>query len=99
MVVEYDTADAKGATLRQHLEQIGKAGPVIEPPDHAEHVWHWFWELSASRGGNGFAAMPVPHVEIEAWARLVGAEPDEWEIRALRAMDAAFLAELAKRKG
>jgi hypothetical protein len=42
--------------------------------------------------------MPVTHLEIEAWARLVGAELDEWEVRAIRAMDMAFLAELAKRK-
>lgn len=28
--------------------------------------------------------------------QLVGAEPEAWEIRALRAMDGAYLAEMAK---
>ena len=98
MVVEYDTTDAKGVTMRRHLEQVGKAGPNAEPPGAAEHVWAWFWELSAARGSNGFAPMPVTHLEIEAWARMVGAELAEWEVRAIRAMDVAFLAELAKRK-
>jgi hypothetical protein len=98
VVVQFDTADAKGATLRHHLAQVGKAGPDAEPPEAGEHVWAWFWELSAASGSNGFAPMPVTHLEIEAWARLVGAELDEWEVRAIRAMDMAFLAELAKRK-
>lgn len=93
MAVEYGTLDKQGVTKRQHLEQAGAVSPMPEVPVEAQHVWEWFWALSAARGSNGFSLVPIAYTEIEAWARLTGAEPEPWEVMAIKAMDKAMLEE------
>ncbi|MBF0375536.1 MAG: hypothetical protein HQL39_19265 [Alphaproteobacteria bacterium] len=56
-------------------------------PAAVGHLWDWFCELNAARGGTGFGPAPVGHVEIEAWARLTGRGPSPWEVAALRGLD------------
>ncbi|MFP1634084.1 hypothetical protein ACLB6G_20330 [Zhengella sp. ZM62] len=80
------------------MEHIGQTVPVADVPLEASHVLHWFYELDAARGSNGFGANPISYPDIAAWRELTGAEPLPWEVRALKAMDAAYLNEFAKRK-
>jgi hypothetical protein len=46
-------------------------------------------------GMGGGAAIPkaISHQEITAWAELTDARPSPWEVKTLRAMDRAYLAE------
>lgn len=55
--------------------------------------------LDATRGSNGFGPNPITYSEIAAWRSLTGARPTEREVEALRAIDGAFLSEMAKRNG
>ncbi len=60
----------------------------------AEHVWAWFLELHAARGGGaGGLTGPVPigYRDIADWAALAGVALQPWEVAALRAVDAAWL--------
>lgn len=85
-----------GSTLRENYEhaerQTGKRlFDEPEPPEEAAHVWEWFWELDAARGGNGFGLNPLSWEEIAAWADLNGVRPEQMELRLIKAMDAARL--------
>ena len=94
---EWDVADGKGATKRDHLKQAGRKGPAVTVSVPLRYLLDWFFELDAGRGGNGFGLNPISFADIEAWSRLTGARPLPWEVRAIKAMDAALLGELAKR--
>lgn len=91
VTVKYDRPDEKGITLRQHLKQAGRPGPLPEIPDDGEYLWRWFRALSRARGSNGFGPMAITYSEISAWSQMTGAEPDGFEIRTIMAMDAVFL--------
>ncbi|MBW7852217.1 MAG: hypothetical protein H3C38_17115 [Rhodospirillales bacterium] len=78
-----------GTTLRDHLEALeertGRRHPLLDgpaPPAAGRHVWGWFLDL-------GGGPRPLSHAEIAAWAALTGNRPRDWEVRALRALDAA----------
>ena len=71
--------------------------PEIEVPDCVVHVWNWFWALDAGRAPGMTGPAPLSFVEIDAWRRLMQEDPRPWEIRAIKAMDAAYLSEWAKR--
>lgn len=65
------------------------------------HVWDIFCELTGSRsyisGGLGGAMpTPIPYAEIDAWSRLTDYPLSTWEIRALKAVDAAYLSAQSK---
>ncbi|WP_435052260.1 phage tail assembly chaperone [Geoanaerobacter pelophilus] len=64
-----------------------------EPPMPAEveHIWTWFQELSATRGG-GFGPAPITYQEIEAWSRLTGNRPTPWEVTQIKMLDAEYFA-------
>ena len=62
-------------------------------------MWFVFLELSGQRTGTGWGPNPIQFTEVEAWQRLTGRTLKPWEVRAILAMDRAFLvisAELAK---
>lgn len=88
--------DKNGVSIRDHLTQAGRPPDDPAPPEGAEHVLRWFWALDSARSC-GFAPNPISFSEIEAWAKLTGADPLPWEVRAIKAMDMAYLNELAKR--
>jgi len=50
------------------------------------------------RRNNGFGPEPIGHADILAWAMLTDSQPRPSEIRAIAALDAAFLDHVAKRK-
>lgn len=64
-----------------------------ELPLGGRHVWQWFIELHNVRGGNGFGPMPIGYREIRDWAEMSGVHVEPWELRAIVAIDRAFLAE------
>lgn len=99
--MELDCQRKDGSTLRQNLQQAerstGKA--LIDEPDIpfcTAHVWEWFWQLNDSRPEGFSNAGPLSFSEIAAWAGLTGSAPRPWEVEALKAMDRAYLASVAK---
>lgn len=66
-----------------------------EIPPAGFHILEWFWTLDAGRGSNGFGANPISYSDILAWAALSGAEPEPWEVGAIKALDMALQGEMA----
>jgi len=67
-------------------------------PSELAHVWVWFLELNAARGGNGYGPNPISYSEIAAWGKLMGERVRRHEARLLRQLDLLFLAEAADGK-
>lgn len=93
-----------GSTLRSHYRNVERqtGKQMFEeplPPIDATHVWEWFWELNPGRtiGPMGDPGA-LTFAEIDAWARLTSANPEPWEIMALKQMDTAFLTAYGKLK-
>lgn len=97
---------ADGCTLREHLlsgyEQTGimpeelASVPKLSP--YARHVWAFFEELHRARGYTGFGPLPISFRDIEAWQGLMGQRLDPWELRAILAIDAEYIASASKTK-
>jgi hypothetical protein len=99
--VELDFQRKDGSTLRANLKQAERSKKrklIVEPkvPGAAAHLWGWFWQLSNARPEGFSSAGPLTFGEIAAWAGLTGARPQAWEVEALKAMDRAYLASVAK---
>lgn len=64
--------------------------------DHFAHIVDWFWDLSTARQSGFSGPNPLSLTDIANWTALSGnlITPDEVSI--IRAMDAAFLAAMAK---
>jgi hypothetical protein len=73
----------------------GLEGPPL--PADGEHVWHWFLDLSAARGSNGFGPNPISYPDLAAWVAMTGIIVTPSEVAALLALDREYLAELAKK--
>ena len=69
--------------------QTALDGPEL-PADGA-HVWAWFLELSAGRGGNGFGPSPISYLDLLAWSMLTGTITRPAEIEAIMALDRVWL--------
>lgn len=67
-----------------------------DPPAGGSLLWQWFWELDSARGQGMGGLECITYPDIAAWAQLTRTEVEEWEVRALKAMDAARLDETAK---
>lgn len=53
-----------------------------------QHIWAIFWQIERrGRSGNGYAALPVPHSEVEAFLRLRGEPMAAWELDLLDQME------------
>ncbi|WP_309086388.1 hypothetical protein [Chelativorans sp.] len=74
--------------------RFAPGGADLQPPEATAHVWDWYCDLSVSFGGMGGTNF---HSEIEAFARLTGAEPSPWEVDMLRALFRVHMAALDKR--
>lgn len=84
--------DKTGTTRRAHLEAAGITEPNEKPfPDALAYIWEWFCELGSGRNC-GMGANPLTWEAISAWCDLTGTRPAPWEVRAIKALDAAFLA-------
>ena len=97
--------DAKGVSLRVHLESVAQQtgirppdldGPAI--PHNVAHVWGWFRELNQARTSNGFGMNPLTYSEIEAWSRISGTVTRPQEIQLLKRLDAVYLSVMAKKE-
>lgn len=62
------------------------------------HIWDWFLELHAARGGNGFGPNAIGWREIQAWLDLTGTLARPPEIQAIMAIDRAWLADQAEQQ-
>ncbi len=83
--------DKNGTPLRSHLQAAGMDEPNPHPfPEALGYLWDWFCELSSGRP-SGMGPGPLTWEGILAWTTLTGTRPAPWEIRALRALDTAFL--------
>lgn len=69
-----------------------------ELPEDADYLWAWFHRLSQRRQV-GMSAGPLTWPQIEAFFRLQGVAPDQWELRALELLDNAWLESLADERG
>lgn len=90
---------ADGAPKRQHLERVesrtGRRPPELDTPPipaWAEHIVDWWAELNAARGGNGMGPNPIGWADLAAWASLTATTPSPFEVRAILALDQAWLA-------
>jgi hypothetical protein len=57
----------------------------------------WFWDLNMGRGVSQVGYLGLPATEIAAWANLRRIRLREWELDALRRLDATFLAVMAEK--
>lgn len=71
-------------------------GPEL--PDCLAHVWQWFGDLSAARGGNGWGPNPIGYADVAAWAALTRRDPTAAEVDLLMALDRRYLAAVASRR-
>lgn len=60
-------------------------------PEAGEHVWDWFWSLSARRKTGPEA---LTYAEVGEWQRLTATPIRPEEVEMLMQMDDAFLAEV-----
>lgn len=76
----------------------GERPPELRTPEcpaAVAYLLQWFAELSRGRPvGMGLA--PLSWCEIDAWSRLTGTRLQHWELRALLALDGAWLRAAAK---
>lgn len=57
-------------------------------PQIVEHIWRWFWSLSAKRHSGPES---ISFAEIDAWALLTGETPNPNEVQMLMSMDSAWM--------
>jgi hypothetical protein len=80
-------------TRRRHPEDKPACGLPIE----IEYLWAWYWEIAEGRPQNGNGLLPIPAMEIKAWADLAGVTLKPWEMRALRALDRLLIDTMSKK--
>lgn len=95
----------EGGTLRDafaaYRKQFRTAHPEDRAPTHPPraifHLWAWYQEIAQGRpvGGMG-VLLPIPAMEIAAWAALRRVALEDWELDCIRALDAAFLRVMAE---
>lgn len=70
-----------------------EAAPSL--PESTAYIWLWFIDLASARQC-GMSVNPISYTEILSWSQLKRITPAEWEIEAIKAIDAAFLASIAE---
>lgn len=84
--------DASGESRAERNAKFNQAHKTPEPPDipdEVEHVWAWFWQLSAQRQSG---PEPIGWDALGHWAARTQNNPSPEEIDMLLAMDGAFRA-------
>jgi hypothetical protein len=91
-----------GVSLREKLEHIEETTGIRDEslnlppfPSAVQHLWEWFQELQTARTGNGMGMNPITFSEIHAWMQLTARLVHPWEVRALKELDQAYLAEVS----
>lgn len=84
--------DKAGTTRRAHLQSAGVEEPNERPfPEAVAYIWSWFLDLASGRTC-GMGANPITWEAISVWLSLTGTSPALWEFKAIKALDAAYLA-------
>lgn len=84
--------DKNGTPLRAHLQAAGIDEPNEKPfPEALSYLWGWFCDLASGRTC-GMGPNPITWEGIAAWCDLTGTKPARWEVRAIKEIDAAYLA-------
>lgn len=73
---------------RRHRDDTSDQVPF---PEGLEYLWRWYTELEAGRPVQDGFLLPIPPSEYVAWATLSRVSLRPWEVRVLRAIDAAAL--------
>jgi hypothetical protein len=92
--------------MREHLQSAAAQGDadaelelqaVPALPRLAAHVWGWFIELARCRTYGGMGnPLPISYRDVVAWRDMTGVEPEPWELKAIFAIDVAWLDSLPK---
>lgn len=80
--------DSTGETRRTRNERFGELSPEVRVPDRGEHIWDWFWQLSARRRSGPEA---LTFADVGEWCRLLLVDPLPQEVEMLMAMDDTYL--------
>ena len=93
-----DKRDESGDTARDYLfaewQKTGiRPNGLIEPriPEHARHVWAWFWRLNGRRSSSYMTINALTFRDIQAFSELYGLAMRPWEVSALCGMDDSYL--------
>jgi hypothetical protein len=90
-----------GDAFRSYRRQAGKRHQDdnwdYEVPAAAQYLLDWFWELNMGRGISQAGYLGLSAVEIQAWASLRQIRLRDWELDALRQLDAKFLQVMAEK--
>jgi hypothetical protein len=89
--------DKTGKPAREHFEQVekstGKRPPELDGPlmpECTELVWEVFCKLHSTRQA-GMGVSPISYTEIECYCRLTGIKLYQWQLRAIKTIDDAYL--------
>lgn len=69
------------------------ATPLDDPPSlpwDLQYLWAWWVELHFARSSGGFGLGGITYQSIEAWKHVTGADPNVWEVGAIKAIDNAY---------
>lgn len=99
MYFHLDVKGKDGSTKRDHLMIVAETTNTVpielqdlpELPESATHIWEWFLDLNGARHITEMGQSPLSFLDIEAWSRLTKNSLAVWEVKALKAIDRAFL--------
>jgi len=98
-----EAKEKDGHTLREHLTAAWRSSGVKPPelsnpvPQLISYLWDYYLELHKRRGNNGYGHVALTFLEIEAWERKTQRKLDAWELKAILAVDDAYMVSLAKK--
>lgn len=95
--MQYDTPDKSGASLRQHLAQVGKTVDDPDVPNAWAYALEYFKHLSRQRQSGGFGLSPLSFTEIKSWSELTATILSPFDVELICAMDRAYLGAMAER--
>lgn len=90
----------RGKTKLQEFIDIREQTGVVakellnlpELPEHVEHIWSWFLDMSADRDYSDMGSpKPISWADRYGYFQLHKIEPFPWELRTLQAIDRAYL--------
>lgn len=89
-----------GITLREAFRRFRRdtgqkhpedKGPLVPLPPGGRLILDWFWDLNRGRQAGMGGYLTLPATEIEAWGRLRGIQPRQWQLDLLYRLEAKFL--------
>ena len=93
-----------GTTLREHLENDYRQKLMwnpecpmpdelvpVECPECMVYLWEYFQEMGLRRTNNGFTKSAIGELELEAWQRRKKIQFEQFEFRAMDALEATYL--------